>query len=84
MNQMQTAASREWIAAHAKALGFELCGVVRAEKFPELARVEEWLARGYAGEMKYLEDPRRRDPQTAMAGIRSVIVPLYVISSVFT
>jgi epoxyqueuosine reductase len=63
-----------WIEQRAKALGFDLCGVVRAVKFPELLRTEEWLARGYAGEMKYLADRRRRDPEAAMAGIRSVIV----------
>jgi epoxyqueuosine reductase len=63
-----------WITHSAKALGFDLCGVVRAEKFPELARMQEWLERGYAGEMKYLADPRRSDPQNAFPGVRSVIV----------
>jgi epoxyqueuosine reductase len=63
-----------WIAESAKALGFDLCGVVRAEKFPELAHMKEWLERGYAGEMKYLADPRRSDPQNAFPGVRSVIV----------
>jgi epoxyqueuosine reductase len=63
-----------WIEAHAKSLGFDLCGVVRAEHFPELGRTEEWLARGYAGEMKYLADPRRREAASVMPGIRSVIV----------
>jgi epoxyqueuosine reductase len=63
-----------WIAERASALGFDLCGVVSAEKFPELARTEEWLGRGYAGEMKYLADTRRSDPRTAMPGVKSVIV----------
>jgi epoxyqueuosine reductase len=63
-----------WIAERAAALGFDLCGVVPAQKFPELAHTGEWLARGYAGEMKYLADPRRSDPQSAMPGIKSVIV----------
>src|SRR5271170_5329844 len=63
-----------WIAERASALGFDLCGVVSAEKFPELAHSEEWLDRGYAGEMKYLADPRRSDPRTAMSGVKSVIV----------
>jgi epoxyqueuosine reductase len=63
-----------WIQECAKALGFDLCGVVRASKFPELAQTEEWLARGYAGEMKYLSDARRSNPESAMPGIRSVIV----------
>jgi epoxyqueuosine reductase len=63
-----------WIAERAKALGFDLCGVVGAAKFPELAKMEHWLTNGYAGEMKYLFDPRRSDPERAMAGIRSIIV----------
>jgi epoxyqueuosine reductase len=73
---MMPLADTVWIVEQAKSLGFDLCGVVRAEKFPELARTPEWLGRGYAGEMKYLADPRRGDPQTAMPGIRSVIVGL--------
>ncbi|MGB7845142.1 MAG: tRNA epoxyqueuosine(34) reductase QueG [Candidatus Acidiferrum sp.] len=68
------AADSVWIAERAKALGFDLCGVVRAEKFPELRQFEDWLERGYAGEMKYLEDPRRRNPSLVMRGLRSVIV----------
>jgi len=67
-------AETAWIETRAKADGFDLCGVVRAEKFPEFAHTSEWLARGYAGEMKYLTDPRRGDPATAMPEIRSVIV----------
>jgi len=63
-----------WIVARAKSEGFDLCGVVPAEKFPELAQSAEWLDRGYAGEMKYLSDPRRRDPGSVFSGIRSAIV----------
>jgi epoxyqueuosine reductase len=63
-----------WVTARAKEIGFDLCGVVRAEKFPELAQTDEWLARGYAGEMDYLADARRSDPQTVMPRLRSVIV----------
>jgi epoxyqueuosine reductase len=63
-----------WIEGRAKAAGFDLCGVVRAEKFPEFAHTDEWLAKGYGGEMKYLSDPRRSDPATVMPQIRSVIV----------
>jgi len=65
-----------WIVDQAKSLGFELCGVVRAERFPELDQTSEWLARGYAGEMKYLADPRRSDPRSVLPGIQSVIVCL--------
>jgi epoxyqueuosine reductase len=65
-----------WIVEKAKSIGFDRCGVVRAEKFPEFAQTSEWLARGYGGEMKYLADPRRSDPQGTLPGIRSVIVCL--------
>ena len=65
-----------WIREQAKGIGFDLCGVVRAEKFPELENTQEWLKRGYAGEMNYLFDPRREDPQGAMPGVKSVIVCL--------
>jgi epoxyqueuosine reductase len=65
-----------WIVNRAKSLGFDLCGVVRADKFPELEHTADWLARGYAGEMKYLSDPRRADPRTAMPGVRGIIVCL--------
>lgn len=71
---MKQTSDTVWIVEQAKADGFDLCGVVRAEEFPELKNTEEWLARGYAGEMKYLHDPRREDPSRAMPGVRSVIV----------
>jgi epoxyqueuosine reductase len=71
---MRVAADTAWIAERAEALGFDLCGVAPAAKFPELARAEEWFARGFAGEMKYLGDARRGDPGGVLAGARSVIV----------
>src|SRR5260370_41091066 len=70
---MKPLADTLWIVDQAKTLGFDLCGVARADKFPELQQMPEWLARGYAGENKYLADPRRCDPQTAMPRIRSAI-----------
>ena len=73
---MKPLADTAWIVDKAKSVGLDLCGVVRAEKVPELNRTSEWLARGYAGEMKYLTDPRRCDPQSTMPGIQSVIVGL--------
>jgi len=71
---MVNASTTNWISERATQLGFAMAGVARAEKFPELAKQQEWLARGYAGEMKYLSDARRGDPQAASPGIRSVIV----------
>jgi epoxyqueuosine reductase len=75
-----------WITEKARAIGFDLCGVtsIAAEDdasstsannvWPELSRNAEWLARGHAGEMRWLSDPRRESPQQVMQGARSVIV----------
>jgi len=62
------------IVEHSRALGFDLCGIAPAADFPELAQLDEWLARGYAGEMHYLHNPRRNSPSLAVQGARSVIV----------
>jgi len=58
----------------ARAVGFDLCGVAPAAEFDELRHFPEWLARGYAGEMQYLHDPRRKNLRETFSGIRSVIV----------
>jgi len=71
---MVNVSATNWISERACQLGFAIAGVARADKFPELIRQQEWLARGYAGEMKYLSDARRSDPQAALPGIRSAIV----------
>src|SRR6202047_2952797 len=71
---MLNASATNWISERATQLGFAMAAVARAEKFPELANQQEWLARGYAGEMKYLSDARRSDPEAALPGVRSVIV----------
>src|SRR6266851_5348266 len=63
-----------WLCERARSLGFDACGVAPAEKFPELNNFSEWLERGYAGEMQYLQDPRRMDPRNSMPGARSLIV----------
>jgi epoxyqueuosine reductase len=63
-----------WIVEKARSLGVSLCGLARIEEFPELERLPEWLARGYAGEMRYLEDPRRTSPAQVLPGARSLIV----------
>jgi len=68
------AAETAWVSERARALGFDACGVAPAEKFLELNHYSEWIERGYAGEMKYLEDSRRSDPRNPMPGVRSLIV----------
>ena len=63
------------IKARAAELGFDLCGVAPAAGFKELAFFADWIARGYAGEMQYLERSveRRADVRAIMPAARSVI-----------
>ena len=57
-------------------LGFDLCGIAPAANFPELTFLSEWIARGYAGEMDYMEKsaPVRADIRNFLPAARSVIV----------
>ncbi|MBA3885545.1 MAG: tRNA epoxyqueuosine(34) reductase QueG [Acidobacteria bacterium] len=63
------------IRRQALALGFDVCGVAPANAFPELTFFREWVARGYAGEMHYLERSadRRSDVRAVMPSARCVI-----------
>ena len=74
LHPMDAVERRDWVAAQACELGFDLCGVAPVEGLDELAHLPEWLARGYAGEMKYLHDPRRASPESVVEGARSLIV----------
>jgi len=66
-------------AARARALaleaGFDLAGVASAEAPRELGFFQDWIARGYAGEMAYLtsQRDRRSDLRTAFPWARSVL-----------
>jgi epoxyqueuosine reductase len=66
----------EEIRNFARTLGFTLTGVARIEPTPEGNFYSEWLDRGYAGEMHYLERQKaaRMDPGSVLPGARSVIV----------
>jgi epoxyqueuosine reductase len=70
---MLTAAA---IKAKAISLGFDLCGIAPVDSFPELAYLQEWLANGYAGEMRWMARTaeRRADVRHVVPGAQSVIV----------
>jgi len=63
------------IKARAAELGFALCGIAPAAAHRELGFLREWLGRGYAGEMHYLERSadRREDVRSVLPSARSVI-----------
>src|SRR5262245_41183779 len=71
---MNAVADVAWIVAKAKSVGFDVCGIVPAEDLTAPEHLDAWLARGFAGEMRYLHDPRRADPSRVLADARSVIV----------
>ncbi|HVZ20891.1 MAG TPA: tRNA epoxyqueuosine(34) reductase QueG [Vicinamibacterales bacterium] len=60
----------------ARELGFELCGIARADAFPELGFIREWLERGYGADMEWLPESlaSRADARAVVPGARSVIV----------
>jgi epoxyqueuosine reductase len=65
------------IKSRALALGFGKVGIIRAEVLTEeRARLQEWLSRGYHGEMAYMaRDPdQRTDPEQIFPDARSVVV----------
>src|SRR5262252_6311749 len=65
------------IKARARQLGFSKVGIARAEKLAaEHEHLQEWLTRGYHGEMKWMErDPAQRaDPRLFFPAAKSIVV----------
>jgi epoxyqueuosine reductase len=68
-------ATASYVKAEAARLGFDLCGIAPAASFPELQFLQEWLDRGYAGEMRYMRRTagKRADVRAVLPSARSVI-----------
>jgi len=64
------------IKTKARELGFDACGIAPAVAHPELRFFSEWVGRGYAGSMGYLERSvdRRADVRNVLPSAKSVIV----------
>jgi epoxyqueuosine reductase len=64
------------VAEHARRVGIARCGAVPLGPFPELERLREWLARGYAGEMHYIGKRMadREDLTRLLPGARTALV----------
>src|SRR5918994_3425019 len=63
------------IKRQAAAAGFDLCGIAPAGDHVELRFLRDWLERGYAGEMQYLQRSaeRRADVRHVLPSARTVI-----------
>jgi epoxyqueuosine reductase len=64
------------VKAQAYGLGFDLVGVARLGPADTAEKFDEWIARGYAGEMRYLAQgaEKRRDTRLPVAGPTSAVV----------
>lgn len=62
------------LKAEAAALGFDLCGIARAEAL-DPAPLRDWIARGDAADMDYMKGrlDERLDPGRVVPGARSVV-----------
>ncbi|HEX9666575.1 MAG TPA: tRNA epoxyqueuosine(34) reductase QueG [Thermodesulfobacteriota bacterium] len=72
---MDTVSLTKSIKDKALEIGFDLVGISPVDSFPENQFYKEWLARGFAGEMKYMErDPEKRENiKNILPDARSVI-----------
>lgn len=69
-----------FIKLESKRLGFDFCGISKAEFLAEEApRLEKWLSENKNGEMKYMENyfDKRLDPRLLVEDSKSVISLLY-------
>jgi epoxyqueuosine reductase len=68
----------EAVKARAGELGFIACGVTHPGPTAHADRLDQWLALGYAGTMRYLhrQAERRKHPELILPQARSVVVVL--------
>lgn len=78
--ERNTQSNTRLIKSIATELGFSFCGISKAEFLSEEApKLEEWLKRGYQGNMSYLENhfDKRLDPRLLVPGAKSVVSLVY-------
>jgi epoxyqueuosine reductase len=71
------------IKARAEEIGFDACGIAPASDLPELSFFADWIARGYAGSMAYLERSadNRADVRRVVPSAKTVIVTATVYNT---
>jgi epoxyqueuosine reductase len=64
------------LKAEAHALGFPLAGIAPATEADGFERLRDWLQRGFAGGMTYMQRhaEARRHPESILPGVRSVVM----------
>jgi epoxyqueuosine reductase len=70
----------QFVKSEAKRLGFDFCGISKAEFLEEEApRLEKWLKENKQGQMSYMENyfDKRLDPRLLVDNAKSVISLLY-------
>jgi len=66
------------VKRRASELGFLACGITDPSPIADGDRLDQWLASGYAGVMRYLhrQARKRKDPRLIVPGAKSVVVVL--------
>ena len=80
---MEISAFPSVIKQQALSLGFDACGIAPATGLPELDFFNDWLARGYAGQMSFLDTSAalRADARGVLPSAQSVIVTATLYNS---
>jgi epoxyqueuosine reductase len=54
-------------------IGFDLAGIAPLAAWKDLEFAHGWVERGFGGEMRYLQNPKRDDPRRILPSVRSVV-----------
>jgi epoxyqueuosine reductase len=54
-------------------IGFDLAGIAPIGVWKDLEFFRQWAEKGFSGEMRYLENPKRFDPRLVLPSAKSVI-----------
>lgn len=76
MNAQERRTATAEIKRQAQTFGFEAVGIATLEPIPHAATLDQWLAAGFAGTMRYLhrQAPLRRHPSDILPGARVAVV----------
>ena len=70
---IQPMLSGRTIKERALELGFDLAGIAPLDVWKDLEFSRRWAEKGFNGEMRYLENPKRFDPLLVLPSAKSLI-----------